>query len=35
MKKQGQETFGSLQRARDEKLRAKKARVDQKFALAH
>lgn len=35
LKKQGQETFGSLQRARDEKLRAKKARAGQKFALAH
>lgn len=35
LKKQGQETFGSLQRARDEKLRAKNARTGQGLALAH
>ncbi|MFI1648109.1 hypothetical protein ACH4XT_14385 [Streptomyces avidinii] len=34
LKKQGQETFGSLQRARDEKLRAKNSGTDQDFALA-
>lgn len=35
LKKQGRETFGSLQRARDEKLRANNERADQGFALAH
>lgn len=35
LKKQGRETFGSLQRARDEKLRAKNERAGQRFALAH
>ncbi|MFE3166727.1 hypothetical protein [Streptomyces sp. NPDC059224] len=35
LKRQGQETFGSLQRARDEKLRAKNARAGQKFTLAY
>ncbi|MFD8732318.1 hypothetical protein [Streptomyces sp. NPDC059611] len=34
LKKQGSETFGSLQRARDKKLREKKAGVDRDFTLA-
>ncbi len=35
LKRQGSETFGSLQRARDEKIRMKNSRTSQKFTLAH